>query len=73
MPKRVSTLIALSLVVTFGFAKDKTKSALPPYVLNARTVAVIIDRTANMSIDDPQANQIAQKDVEAALLKWGRF
>jgi hypothetical protein len=73
MPKCVSTLIALSLVVTFGFAKDKTKSALPPYVLNARTVAVIIDRTANMSIDDPQANQIAQRDVEAALLKWGRL
>ena len=73
MPKRVSTLIALSLVVTFGFAKDKTKGTLPPYVLQARTVAVVIDRTANMSIDDPQANQIAQRDVEAALLKWGRF
>jgi hypothetical protein len=65
MLKRVSSLMALSLVVTFGFAKDKTKGTLPPYVLQARTVAVIIDRTANMSIDDPRANQTAQKDVEA--------
>jgi hypothetical protein len=73
MPKRVSTLIALGLVVTFAFAKDKTKATLPPYVLQARTVAVVIDRTANMSIDDPQANETAQRDVEAALLKWGRF
>jgi hypothetical protein len=73
MPKRLSTLIAVSLVVTFGFAKDKTKGTLPPYVLHARTVAVIIDRTANMSIEDPQANLTAQRDVEAALLKWGRF
>ncbi len=72
MLKRASTLFAVSLLVTLGFAKDK-KSVLPAYVLSAKTVAVIIDPTAGISIDDPRANQDAQRDVEAALLSWGRF
>jgi hypothetical protein len=72
MLKRVSALFAVSLLVTLGFAKDK-KNALPAYVLSAKTVAIIIDPNAGISIDDPRANQDAQKDVEAAFLSWGRF
>jgi hypothetical protein len=72
MSKLASALLAVSLLVSPGFAKDK-KNTLPAYVLNAKTVAVIIDPHAGISIDDPRANQDAQKDVEAALLSWGRF
>ena len=74
MYTRASGLVAIVLLaVSPSFAKDKTKPTLPPYVLTARTVAVVVDPDAGMSVDNPQANQIAQKDVETALLNWGRF
>ena len=65
--------LILLLVPNPGLGKDKTKPTLPPYVLTAHTVAVVVDPDAGMSVDNPQANQVAQKDVETALLNWGRF
>jgi hypothetical protein len=74
MSRRASAVIVAGLLIAaIGFAKNKPKSTLPPYVLNARTVAIVIDPDAGVSIDDPQANRVAQKDVETALLNWGRF
>ncbi len=74
MRARSTVLSAIIVLVgALGFAKGK-KDILPPYVLTARTVSVVIDPNAGFSIDDdPNANQIARRDVEAALLSWGRL
>jgi len=74
MQKRAIALFAVGVLIsTTGFAKDKKKNILPPYVLTARTVTVIIDPAAGVSVDDPLANRVAQKDVQTAILNWGRF
>lgn len=71
---RASVLVAvLLLTVSHGFAKDKKKPTLPPYVLTAQNVAILVDPDAGISPDNPLANQTAQKDVETAILRWGRF
>jgi hypothetical protein len=68
-----AAMAGLLLFPSFALAKDKAKSVLPTLVLQARTVSVIIDPTAGESLDDPRANEVAQRDVETALLNWGRF
>jgi hypothetical protein len=73
MHKRSAVVLVVSLwLAASGFAKEK-KSILPAYVLTARTVAVRIDPSAGVSLDNPEANTVAQRDVESALLSWGRF
>src|SRR5437868_4745242 len=75
---RIRTLVSLVILITFVAAgsaagKDKKRIVLAPAVLKARTVAVIIQPDAGMSVSDPLANKNAREDVEKALMKWGRF
>ena len=65
--------VAIGLLSIVALAKDKKKQILSPSVLSARTVTVLIDPSAGVSFNDPRANEVAQKDVETALLNWGRY
>jgi hypothetical protein len=65
--------VAGLLLPSLTFAKDKSKSTLPMDILQAHTVSIVIDPDAGVSLNDPQANQVAQRDVETALLNWGRY
>jgi len=65
-----SLLLVCSLVAA---GKNKKKILLPNDVLDAKTVLVVIDPDAGMSVDDPNANNRARGDVENALSNWGRF
>jgi hypothetical protein len=65
--------LVIVLVASVAVASGKKKDLLPAYVLKARTVLVIIDPDAGISMTAPQENKTAQDDVEKALMKWGRF
>jgi len=67
-------LLVLVMGCMVAAAKDKKKKILlPADVLQARTVLVVVDPEAGVSVDAPNANRTAQEDVEKALMKWGRF
>lgn len=73
---RFRLIVLLGLTTTLAcvtLANDKKKPVLPATILNARTVAVIIDPDAGVSADDPLGNKTALDDVEKAFANWGRF
>src|SRR5215470_6885892 len=73
---RFRSIVLLGVVAALACtasANDKKTPTLPSTILNARTVAVVIDPEASVSPDAPLANRTAADDVEKALEKWGRF
>jgi hypothetical protein len=65
------SLLAISAGVASAQKKDKVH--LPDYVLNAKTVVVVILPDAGEPMDDPFANRKAQEEVEKAFMKWERY
>ncbi|HEY1464641.1 MAG TPA: hypothetical protein VGF44_14585 [Terriglobales bacterium] len=70
--RRWIVFLTLFLITTLAVAKKK-KQVLPDYVLNAHTVAVLIDPDAGEPIGHPTSNRDAQDVVERALTNWGRL
>jgi hypothetical protein len=74
MPYRRSlTVSVLLLYCLAGAGKDKKKVLLTADVLRAHTVLVMVDPDAGVDAQDPNANRNARRDVETALVKWGRL
>jgi hypothetical protein len=71
--RRLAPFVGVLLLASSVSAKKKEKQALPDVVLRAQTVAVLIQPDAKEPLTDPNANVKAQKTVEEALMKWGRF
>jgi hypothetical protein len=74
MSLRKALLLAfVVLAIPLANAKDKKKVVLPDYVLKAKTVLIVINPDAGTSLQNPNANWIAQEDVERAVMNWGRL
>ena len=70
---RAPLFALLLLLVPLANPKDKKKIVMPAYVLQARSILVVVDPDAGVSPLNPNANRVAQEDVERALMNWGRF
>ena len=65
-------LLLFAVSSSLASSKDKPKT-LPPQVLHAETILVVIDPNAGEPLTNPNANLTAREDVEKALMQWGRF
>ena len=68
----VTAFLIASLTAPLS-AKDKKKPSLPEYVLQARTVRVVVAPESGEPLDQPMANSTARDNVEKALSEWGRY
>jgi len=74
MRVRILALFAgIVLLASCVVAKKKEKQVLPDAVLRAQTVFVVIQPDVTEPLTEPNANLKAQKAVEEALMKWGKF
>ena len=74
MAIRLRLLLLFVIVCTcMSVAESKKKPVLPPIVLRAQTVIVLIDPDAGVPMNAPLANTTAQDDVEKAIMNWGRL
>jgi hypothetical protein len=74
MRVRVLALFAgIVVLASCVVAKKKEKQVLPDAILRAQTVFVVIQPDAKEPLTEPNANLNAQKAVEEALMKWGKF
>jgi hypothetical protein len=71
--RRLSLIAAALVLAAPVWGKSKEEKTLPTYVLMAHRVVVMVDPQAGIDVEEPRANQIAQKDVETALANWGRY
>jgi hypothetical protein len=75
MALRFSCFLLILSIPFLAFAKEKNKDngALPDYVVQARTVQVVVNPDASDSLENPMANTAAREAVQNALQAWGRF
>ena len=71
--RKTVLFLLVPVFASLAIAGNKKKHVLPAFVVNARTVLVLIDPQAGTSPTAPLANKTAQQDVEKALMKWGRL